>query len=52
MKDSLRVATIEAMKNMGMEKWKEANDHLTSALTLDPFNEELQQMHDIVKAQL
>lgn len=52
MGDSLRVATIEAMKNMGMEKWKEANDHLNNALSLDPHNAELKQMHDIVKAQL
>jgi formylglycine-generating enzyme required for sulfatase activity len=50
--DSLRVATIEAMKNMGMEKWKEANDQLNKALSLDPHNVELNQMHDIVKAKL
>jgi len=50
--DSLRVATIEAMKNMGMEKWKEANEHLNKALSLDPHNAELKQMHDIVKAKL
>jgi Flp pilus assembly protein TadD len=46
------VSTIEAMKNMGMEKWKEANEHLNKALSLDPHNAELKQMHDIVKAKL
>jgi iron(II)-dependent oxidoreductase len=50
--DSLRVATIEAMKNMGMEKWKEANEHLNKALKLDPHNVELNQMHAIVQAKL
>jgi len=50
--DSLRVATIEAMKNMGMEKWKEANEHLNKALNLDPHNAELKQMQAIVQAKL
>ncbi len=50
--DSLRVATIEAMKNMGMEKWKEANKHLKKALSLDPHNEEIRQMYDLVQAKL
>ena len=52
MSESLRVATIEAMKNMGMEKWKEANEHLKKALTLDPHNEEISQMHELVQAKL
>lgn len=50
--DSLRVATIEAMKHMGMEKWKEANEHLRKALKLDPHNVELNQMHAIVQIKL
>jgi formylglycine-generating enzyme required for sulfatase activity len=50
--DSLRVATIAAMKNMGMEKWKEANEHLNKALQLDPHNVELNQMHAIIQTKL
>ena len=50
--DSLRVAMIEAMKYMGLEKWKESNEELAKALSLDPHNEELQQMQAIVKAKL
>ena len=48
----LRVATIEAMKYMGMEKWKESNEELEKALDLDPHNEELKQMQAIVKTKL
>jgi len=47
--DTLRTATIEAMKAMGQEKWKDARTHLDTALSLDPTNEELQQMLRIVK---
>ncbi len=50
--NSLRVATIEAMKHMGMEKWKEANEQLNKALRLDPHNVELNQMYTIVQAKL
>lgn len=50
--DDLRVATIEAMKHMGMEKWKEAKEQLNNALSLDPHNAELMQMHDIVQEKL
>jgi len=50
--DSLRVATIEAMKHMGMEKWKEANEQLNKALSLDPHNVELNQMSELVKTKL
>lgn len=47
--DKLRVATIEAMKAMGQEKWKEARSHLDTAMTLDPLNEELRFMLKIVE---
>ena len=50
--NSLRVATIKAMKHMGMEKWKEANEQLTKALSLAPHNVELNQMYIIVQAKL
>ena len=50
--EGLRVAIIEAMKYMGMEQWKEANERLKHALQLDPKNVELNQMHTIVQKQM
>ena len=52
MSDSLRVATIEAMKQMGIEEWEKAQQSLDKALSLDPHNEELQQMQTIIKSKL
>ena len=39
-------------ENMGMEKWKEANEHLTKALQLDPHNVELNQMQSMVQSKI
>ena len=50
--DSLRIATIEAMKFMGLEKWREAKEQIQNALSLAPNSKELNQMLNIVKAQL
>jgi gamma-glutamyl hercynylcysteine S-oxide synthase len=47
--EKLKVSTIEAMKSMGQEKWKEAREHLSTALKLDPLNEELKAMLRIVE---
>lgn len=50
--EKLRTATIEAMKSMGQEKWNDAKNHLGTALSLDPNNEELKQMLRIVEGQI
>ena len=50
--ETLRFATIDAMKHMGMEKWADADADLRKALSLDPHNVELQQMQAIVKEKL
>lgn len=49
--DKLKTATIDAMKAMGQEKWKEARNHLDTAIGLDPHSEELQLMLRIVEGQ-
>ncbi len=50
--DGLRVAMIEAMKFMGLEKWKEASTHIMKALSFDPHNAELKQIQEIVNEKL
>ncbi|MGD9851771.1 MAG: formylglycine-generating enzyme family protein [Nitrospirales bacterium] len=50
--ETLKVATIDAMKAMGQEKWKTARTHLDTALGLDPHNEEIQHMLRIVEGRI
>ncbi len=49
---ALKVATMEALKHMGLEKWKEARLHLEKALHLAPHSTELKQMEEIVNERL
>ena len=44
-----RTTTIEVMKYMGQEKYREAQEHLNKALRLDPQNRELIQLKTMVE---
>ncbi|GJL62966.1 MAG: hypothetical protein NPIRA04_16200 [Nitrospirales bacterium] len=46
--NEVRALTIQAMKNIGIEKNEEAQKNLDEALQLDPTNEELQQMRSLL----
>ncbi|WP_447970908.1 formylglycine-generating enzyme family protein [Nitrospira sp. M1] len=46
--NDVRTLTIEAMKNIGIEKHEVAKKNLDQALQLDPTNEELKQMRSLL----
>ena len=47
--DAFRVYAIKAMKEVGMERYKQAGDYIEEALKVDPRNESLLRLRDIVR---
>jgi formylglycine-generating enzyme required for sulfatase activity len=47
--DAVQTYTINAMKEVGMERYKEAGAYIDQALKVDPRNENLLRLRDIVK---
>lgn len=47
--NEVRTATIEVMKSMGQEKYREAKKQLAEALAVDPQNKELLQLQSLLE---